>query len=505
RPPNWDDFDFGIWVPWWRFEYSRGFPGVEHTRAETYSGRTDAAGTHSLRIDFEGMDPPQPTNVTAEATVMDVNRQAWSSSAQVLVHPADLYVGLRTERTFYEKGQPIEVQAIVVDLDGKPMLDRPIEMKAARLEWTYKKGEWVEEEVDVQQCTVGSADKAVSCEFQTPEGGTYRITATIVDAQGRGNLTQITRWVSGGKRPTANRVEQEQVTLIPDRKEYQPGDTAEVLVQAPFVPAEGLLTLRRGGILYSERFRMDKPTYTLRIPIEEAYIPNLHVQVDLVGAAARLNSQGQPDESLPARPAYAVGGLELAVPAYSRTLSLQVRPEQTEVEPGGETVVHVDVKDAAGRAVQGAEVAVVVVDEAVLALTAYDLADPVQVFYQNRASGVSDYHSREYILLVEPELLAQEARETKAFAMPSMVPAPAAAPEMMRGAALDEAAQGAEAQPIRLRMDFNPLAVFAPSLPTDADGHAVVKVKVPDNLTRYRVMAVAVAGDNQFGKGESAI
>ncbi|MBM4431633.1 MAG: hypothetical protein FJ026_15010, partial [Chloroflexi bacterium] len=52
RPPNWDDFDFGIWVPWWRFEYSRGFPGVEHTRAETYSGRTDAAGTHSLRIDF---------------------------------------------------------------------------------------------------------------------------------------------------------------------------------------------------------------------------------------------------------------------------------------------------------------------------------------------------------------------------------------------------------------------------------------------------------------------
>ncbi|HEY6400193.1 MAG TPA: alpha-2-macroglobulin family protein, partial [Blastocatellia bacterium] len=31
------------------------------------------------------------------------------------------------------------------------------------------------------------------------------------------------------------------------------------------------------------------------------------------------------------------------------------------------------------------------------------------------------------------------------------------------------------------------------------------KIKLPDNLTRYRVMAVAVAGEKQFGAGESAI
>src|SRR6185503_17730328 len=29
--------------------------------------------------------------------------------------------------------------------------------------------------------------------------------------------------------------------------------------------------------------------------------------------------------------------------------------------------------------------------------------------------------------------------------------------------------------------------------------------KVPDNLTRYRIMAVAVAGGKQFGSGESSI
>jgi uncharacterized protein YfaS (alpha-2-macroglobulin family) len=47
--------------------------------------------------------------------------------------------------------------------------------------------------------------------------------------------------------------------------------------------------------------------------------------------------------------------------------------------------------------------------------------------------------------------------------------------------------------------------VIAPSVPTDANGRAEVKVKLPDNLTRYRVMAVAVAGGKQFGSGESSI
>jgi uncharacterized protein YfaS (alpha-2-macroglobulin family) len=59
--------------------------------------------------------------------------------------------------------------------------------------------------------------------------------------------------------------------------------------------------------------------------------------------------------------------------------------------------------------------------------------------------------------------------------------------------------------PIAIRSNFNPLAAFAPAVKTDAAGRATVEVKMPDNLTRYRIVAIAVAGDKQFGKGESAI
>ena len=112
----------------------------------------------------------------------------------------------------------------------------------------------------------------------------YRVTARIQDERERLNESALTLWVAGGKQPPKRDVEQETVEMIPDRKEYKAGDTAEILIQSPFYPAEGVLTLRRSGILKDEHFKMDGPSYTLRVPIEDAYTPNLFVQVDLVGS-----------------------------------------------------------------------------------------------------------------------------------------------------------------------------------------------------------------------------
>ncbi len=412
-PPGWDDFTFGRWIPWWR---SWGDEDGAWKEPEVYTGRTDAAGIHRVRFDFGATIPPEPTAVTAEATVMDVNRQAWTSTVNLLVHPADLYVGLRSERLFVEREQPLRIDLIVTDLDGKPAPDREIKAQAARMDWAYKDGRWQEEEAAVQPCIVQSGTEPVRCTFETPEGGTYRISATVSDEQGRPNRSEITVWVSGGQRPPAREVEQEEVTLIPDKKEYQPGDTAEILVQAPFYPAEGLVTLRRSGIVRSERITMDGPTYTLKVPIQEMLIPNVHVQVDLVGAAARMDDAGKPLPDAPKRPAYATGELLLKVPPLARTLALEVSPRDARLEPGGKTTVDVNLRDAQGRSIEGAEVAVVVVDEAVLALTNYDPADPVSIFYAERSPDVSDYHTRSQIVLASPEDLMAAGQEGAAEA-----------------------------------------------------------------------------------------
>lgn len=530
-PPNRDDFTFGRWVPWWgwgrRWWMDDG--GWQPPQSWQHQGKTDATGAHVLRLDFLGVNPPTPMSVTASATVTDVNRQAWAASTALLVHPATHYVGLRTPRSFVDKGQPIELEAIDVDLDGKAVVGRPIEVTAVRLDWKYDKGKYVETEEDLQSCALTSAADPVSCKLATPEGGQYRITAVVTDDRGRKNRTELTVWVSGGKTPPARDVEQEQVTLIPNAKSYRPGDTAELLVQAPFYPAEGVLSVRRSGVVSTSRFSMTGPSHTVKVPITDGYTPNLWVQVELVGQSARVGDDGQPDPALPKRPAYGVGAINLPVPPKHRALAVTIDPAAAKLAPGAKTTLGVTVKDATGRPVNGAEVAVIAVDEAILSLTGYQFGDPLDTFYRERTPDVSDHRLRGLVKLAQPDLgqLAQgvgssggggapgrsfsatvstaDAAEASGAPPPPPPPAPPAEAMKLEKESNAAAQPPAGNTPIAVRTNLDPLAAFSPEVTTGADGKATVPLTLPDNLTRYRLVAIAVAGDKQFGKGESAL
>ena len=522
-PPNWTGFVFGKWAPWWRLEGEDGYLG----RA-SFSSRTDSAGQHSLRIDFltesaeevatglsgRSKAAPYPLRVDASATVFDVNRQAWSQSAGLLLHPADRYVGLRSEQLFVEQGSPLSVQVVVTDIDGRAISGHGARVRAARLSWEFHEGEWSEVEKDAQDCTVettaASAPHDVehpfsACTFDTGLGGEYRITATVVDGAGRRNRTQMTRWVSGGRLPPGALLRQEEIQLIPDGESYSPGDSAQILVQSPFFPAEGVLTLRRDGLVSQERFTMDGPTHTLTVPIEAQYIPNIHLQVDLVGSAVRVDGEGTELDSAPPRPAYAGGLLNLSVPPLSRRLRVEAVPRARALEPGGETTIDVTVLDADGKPVADAEFAVVVVDEAILALTGYKLIDPLDVFYGGRQPGVTNYRNRANLLLATTQLQGVSPQPPSHAAMARGMGSAMAQSALDLEAAEDSVAGEDGAGAIRVRIDHNPLALFAPETRTDAHGEASVNVSLPDNLTRYRVMVVAASEGAFFGAGESSL
>ncbi len=514
-PPNRGDFNFGTWTPWWWYDR----PGGNST-SQNFAGRTDAAGKHNLRIDFDSVSPIRATSITAQATVQDVNRQAITGSTSFIVHPSELYVGIRSPRMFVQKGEPLVVETIATDIDGKLIARREIRMRAVLIDWAFENGEWKERETAPQDCVVRSGNAAVQCSFRTNEGGRYRVTASVIDDRERRNESQMTLWVAGGKSEPQRDVAQEKVELIPNQKEYESGQTAEILVQAPFFPAEGVVTLRRSGLVSTERFTMNSASHTLKIPINDAYVPNIHVQVDLVGAAVRTDDAGNAKPSLPRRPAFAAGELNLTIPPLKRKLAVTATPRDKALEPGGETFVDVDLRDAAGKPVAGAEVVVVVVDESVLALSNYQLVDPLATFYTQRGGDVSDHHLRQNVVLAKPDALIGQAQRGQQdivvdgfsggrlaanMAPPSPMATPMAGARMKVSAGVLSDKEETQAAPIRARIDFNALATFAPVLPTDANGRASVKVKVPDNLTRYRIMAVAVAGEKQFGSGESAI
>src|SRR6185503_1589260 len=109
-PPNRDDYVFGTWVPWWRAysygEFSgRGYYPYGGSTTQTFKGVTDASGRHMLKIDFKSVNPPRPYTISASGAVQDVNRQTWAGQTSLLVHPSSLYVGIKTPRTFVQKGE----------------------------------------------------------------------------------------------------------------------------------------------------------------------------------------------------------------------------------------------------------------------------------------------------------------------------------------------------------------------------------------------------------------
>ncbi|MBS1121226.1 MAG: hypothetical protein H6Q90_3454, partial [Deltaproteobacteria bacterium] len=539
-PPNRDDYIFGSWQPWWGHRgmdydgdeglgYGRGGRGYKPPKTWNLAAKTDATGAQTLHLDFLSVNPAMPMSVTTSARVTDVNRQAWSASAALIVHPSSLYVGLKTKKPFVEKGTPFDIDVIGVDLDGKAVPGAKIEVKTVRLDWEYKKGKYVQKEVDPQTCAVIAAKDATACTFGTKEGGTYEVTAIAVDAKGRPNQTKLTFWVTGGKQPKARDVAQEVVQLIPDKKEYTAGNTAELLVQAPFYPAEGIVSWRRSGIVKTERISISGPTRVITVPISDAMVPNMFVQVDLVGMAARLDDKGDPDPRLPPRPAYAVGQINLPVPPKQRTLAVTVTPNAAKVAPGESARLAVTVKDAAGRPVPNADAAVIVVDEAVLALTGYQFPNPIDTFYGARGADARDHYLRGYVKLARPDpsvvtastgsighgryrngdgdaaaaapgglMDGAEGGEDREGKLDSLDEAPMKQEVEKKNMRLEDKAkeskpdgnarqgQGAH-EAIAIRSNFNPLAAFSPAVKTDAAGMATVDIKVPDNLTRYRI------------------
>jgi hypothetical protein len=67
-PPNRADFVFGSWSPWWTGGRSNQ---NDRTNQEEFSSRTDAAGKHTLRIDFDSVNPPSPSDVSISASVRE--------------------------------------------------------------------------------------------------------------------------------------------------------------------------------------------------------------------------------------------------------------------------------------------------------------------------------------------------------------------------------------------------------------------------------------------------
>lgn len=563
-PPGWDRYTFGTVVPWWRWdtpeadEYEDDLDEPEFEVGETvtimdgpfatlpasitevnveqrtltvlvsvfgretpvelffhqvdsgealdrrsgarrFQGVTGNDGSHRLAISTTPGSESRPWSVSAEATIEDVNRQAWSASASVLVHPAALCIGLRSERSFVTGGKPLEIETVVVDLDGTPVPGIWIGVRAERREDRQVAGRWQELVVETVERTVLSGTDAVGVSLDSLTAGRWTVVVEATDSDGRVHRSTMEYWIAGATTQADRRAKSDQLQLIPDRPTYQPGDAAEILIMAPFAPAHGLVLVERAGVVYTEPLQILDSSHMLRIPMQDAFTPGVHVEVVLAGIVAREDATAGVT-----RPAFASGSVYLPVPPVARTLAVAIKPREPGLRPGEGTMLDLAVTAADGAPVPHAGATVIVVDEAVLAVAAYTNPDPLSVFYPKRAAGVEMTRSRPRILLARPDLLGMSGEYEREGAVLARMDA---MPTRSINPAPGRATGSGPADPplIRARTDFSALALFAAAVTTDVDGRAAVPVTLPDNLTRYRVLAIATDGVARFGLGESSV
>lgn len=478
------------------------------------SGALDANGQLNLPLTLEPASGSiGPQSFTLEANVLDENRQAVAGRATITAHRAERYAGIQVDRSIVSAGERLEVSGVVTRLDGtryKKARIRVSLLKASLIKEVVPAGEdsetqyterYVEEEKD--SCTLKTGRAAGRCSLKVPEGGTYLVRALTMDQADRPARSAIQIRALGrgapGWKPDPNR----QVELMLDKTEYQPGDKARVLVQSPFEKAQGLATVSREGFIRVVPVEVKNGTASFEFLVEEAWIPGVSMSVVL--SRGRTAPPGETTDD-PGRPIFAIGSRTLKISTDARKIRVVLKPSVDAIEPGGTFTLKMETRDAGGRGIRS-NVALMVVDEGVLSLIAYVTPDPLGALYRLVSSRTAVGDLRALLLPRTPpeiqEQMVEERRSKRGEAMPCMSSKSMEAP-MSPGASSGPGGD-AGAPGFSLREIFKSTAYFEGDLKTGKDGRLKVDIKMPDNVTEFRIMAVASDQAKRFGSGQSKI
>ncbi len=472
-----------------------GFPGyvftppVTERTAELAQGELKLDGSGQAKLELPASASTGPVRHVLEASVTDVDRQVFTGRLARVVHPTDFYVGLRPPTLAVLAAKDVlEVPVVVVTPAQAARAGVAVDVVLEQVEyagstrlvstrgWLSSERDNVRSGKEVDRCRVTSALAPQTCKLTLPAPGSYRVVATgHVGAQSTQSSFAVS--AAGDGVVAWPRFDRERIDVVADQKKYAVGDVARLVVQTPFTSAQGLLTVEAGGVLTQQRFEISKDTPALEVPITDAMVPNAFVSVVLL--RGRVHDEKDAAGYETGAPAFRLGYARLDVDPTSQRLAVKVNPSETVTKPGSEVTLEVRVADAKGAPVSGA-VALAVVDEAVLGLTAHQTPDPIKELYATRPLGVRTADGR--LDLVHSRRSRQEA--------------------------LFPGGDGEDAETFRkimtgdLRHLFKSTAYWNPSVVVGPDGLARVTVTLPDNLTTFRVMAVAFDGHGRAGSGD---
>jgi hypothetical protein len=422
---------------------------------------------------------------TLETTVTGPDDQPISGTLNVTALPP-FVLGLKVPR-YLEKATALNPQVIAVGVDDQLVKGQEVTLKLFKRVWhshlretNFSKGEaqYVTEQEDVKlkELTFTTDDKASGPSLPLTEAGVYVVDVSARDKLGRVQSLSADLYV-GGQGPVSWQKAREGVfDVSPDKRSYKPGDTARIVIQSPFQKGTALVVVEspHGNQYAWVEVEGGKGVYSL--PVLAEWTPNLPVHVVLMrgrlGDPLASPKEVAVKDDARFKPQTLASSIQLRVEPVKNQLDVGLKFPDT-ARPGQTVDVTVSISDDQQHGVPG-EVTLWLVDEAVLSLAKEAPLDPLEHFVTENSATSTIRDTRNTVLgrILEQEEPGGDGDTNK-----------------------DDDGSGAHV----VRKNFKTVPYYAETLQVPASGRLTVKVKLSDDLTNFKVRAVAVSSLKRFG------
>jgi hypothetical protein len=427
---------------------------------EEQSGTLDSEGRLTITIPTKVHESKLDLRYRIEARVTDAAGREISGRGNVLVTYGSFLVNAQPERYVYDAGRTARWMIEARDYDGNRVA---VPAKVTLHRWVWQQGGKQTSPVLAAKSIQTQANAAVPVEFSVLEAGSYYARVVALTPEGREVEDSGWVWVTG--RGFAWGQERREVQIVPDRKSYQPGDTARVLVLTGMTNATVLVTTE-GSVLHTRRIvRAEDASFTVDVPILREYAPNFYVNV----AFLHDNQMFE-------------GSKRISVPPSEHQLQVELFPSKKEFKPGENATYILTAIDNLGRPVAGAEFSLGVVDEAIYAIRPEAARDILNFFYGSIYNRVGTSSSLSYYFTGESGKRAMEL----------------AGGGIAQRRALGQIKPERLVEP-RIRKAFPDTAYWVADLTTDSSGRATARFAFPDALTTWRATSRGVTRDTKVG------
>ena len=424
--------------------------------------------------------------VTVEASPSEKS----SKTISIPFYRSSEKIQLEQGRYFYRpENEKIEVSGEVTDLDDHPLEDKEISVELFQKKWVRSDrrsgngdfvGEWQSEEVLIHDEEIESDEHgAFETSLKIPEeSGQYFVRVFSEDEKDRLAKAERHFWVWTDKHAQFSMRQNEVNRILPlftDKDDYKVGDDIEVLFPHDEWKIEKVhATIERGTVL--EMLEVNLENNTVGFKAEAWMAPNIFASVLIEGKDKR----GVPQVRW--------GVIKISVSDASHALSIKLTPDKKNYRPQ-DTVLLDIFTESNGNSISS-EVTIAVVDQTLLALKSRPELDLWKKFLAELPLGVRTFHS-----------LANFLSEIDLGDIYKKVEKIKAASESPFGGG-GGGGKGGEFKP---RGDFRDTAAFIATIQTDENGHAVAKIPLPDNLTKWHIWAVGSTKGNAFGEAETEL